>query len=317
MDHRQDNTTGLLLSLAVHAVFFVCLALAMLSCDRYNAVIERLQLPQFLGVQCMKPVSVEGPIIEATLVKFTAPPLPRTAPRPVRPVRQPPPKPQERVETPELPPAPPVADDRINQDRVDRDGQLPPDAEQREQEEKRRREQQLLEEQERLTRVEQDRQQQLEDIKKQREEAERVRKIEEQRLAQLEDKQREDQAEQQRDVENKHLQDLLEQANLEQQAGNEGTDNDLTSRYILALQNKVTDNWLRPDSAQPGLLCQVRIVQIPGGEVLSATVMSPCNGDESTRESLEQAVMRAQPLPYEGYESVFQRTITFNFSFKG
>jgi colicin import membrane protein len=220
VDHRQDNTTGFLLSLAVHAVFFVCLALAMLSCDRYNAVIERLQLPQFLGVQCMKPVSVEGPIIEATLVKFTAPPLPRTAPQPVRPVRQPPPKPRERVETPELPPAPPVADDRVNQDRVDRDGQLPPDTEQREQEEKRRREQQLLEEQERLTRVEQDRQQQLEDIKKQREEAERVRKVEEQRLAQLEDKQRQEQAEQQRDIENKHLQDLLEQANLEQQAGN-------------------------------------------------------------------------------------------------
>jgi colicin import membrane protein len=89
------------------------------------------------------------------------------------------------------------------------------------------------------------------------------------------------------------------------------------SRYKLALQNKVTDNWLRPDSAQPGLRCAVRIVQIPGGEVLSATVMSPCNGDELSRASLEQAVMRAQPLPYEGYESVFQRTITFNFSFDG
>jgi colicin import membrane protein len=33
--------------------------------------------------------------------------------------------------------------------------------------------------------------------------------------------------------------------------------------------------------------------------------------------SIEQAVMRAAPLPYRGFESVFSREITFNFKYDG
>jgi colicin import membrane protein len=32
-----------------------------------------------------------------------------------------------------------------------------------------------------------------------------------------------------------------------------------------------------------------------------------------TRRSIEAAVLRAQPLPYTGFESVFEREVTFNF----
>ena len=78
-----------------------------------------------------------------------------------------------------------------------------------------------------------------------------------------------------------------------------------------------TSNWLRPDSAPSGIRCRLRIVQIPGGEVIQASVTSPCNADELTRRSIEAAVLRAQPLPYRGYESVFQRAIDFNFRYDG
>jgi colicin import membrane protein len=61
----------------------------------------------------------------------------------------------------------------------------------------------------------------------------------------------------------------------------------------------------------------LRIAQIPGGEVISVTVGSPCNADQATRNSIEQAVLRATPLPYRGYEEVFQRNINFNFRYDG
>ena len=72
-----------------------------------------------------------------------------------------------------------------------------------------------------------------------------------------------------------------------------------------------------PDSAQPGIRCSLRIVQIPGGEVIQVSVTSPCNVDDLTRRSIEAAVLKAQPLPYRGYESVFQRDILFKFRYDG
>ena len=36
-------------------------------------------------------------------------------------------------------------------------------------------------------------------------------------------------------------------------------------------------------------------------------------GDDAGRRSVEAAILRAQPLPYRGFESVFQRTLNFNF----
>ena len=57
----------------------------------------------------------------------------------------------------------------------------------------------------------------------------------------------------------------------------------------------------------------VRIAQIPGGDVIGVQIASPCNADPATRTSLEQAVKRAAPLPYKGYESVFSRDFNFNF----
>jgi colicin import membrane protein len=51
--------------------------------------------------------------------------------------------------------------------------------------------------------------------------------------------------------------------------------------------------------------------------VIQVSVTSPCNADDLTRRSIEAAVLKAQPLPYRGYESVFERDITFNFKYDG
>ena len=70
-------------------------------------------------------------------------------------------------------------------------------------------------------------------------------------------------------------------------------------------------------STQPGLQCTLKIVQIPGGEVISATIISPCNGDEATRRSILDAVERGGALPYRGFEDAFAREIEFNFRYNG
>jgi colicin import membrane protein len=87
----------------------------------------------------------------------------------------------------------------------------------------------------------------------------------------------------------------------------------LAARYAAALQAAILRNWERPDSVQLGQRCRLRIRQLPGGEVLDVQVDPSCPFDTSGRRSLESAVIRAQPLPYAGFESVFSRTLILNF----
>ena len=63
--------------------------------------------------------------------------------------------------------------------------------------------------------------------------------------------------------------------------------------------------------------CVLHITQIPGGDVISVTMGSPCNADPVTRNSIEQAVMKAAPLPYRGYEKNFERNLNLIFSYDG
>jgi colicin import membrane protein len=268
-----------------------------------------------------RPLSVAGPIIEASLVNYTAKPLPaprvaREKPAPPRAVPPPPPS-TPQLTRPELPPSKPRATDTVDRERVDRDALEPSEIAQREQEERRKRDQELLEEDEQISKMERERLQQLEDIRKLREQAEQRRKVEQQRLAQLEDRERKQLADEQRELERQRAAELLESERDEQRAGNEGVNEDLLSRYQFALQSAVTINWLRPETALPGLRCKVHIVQIPPGDVISANVIAPCNTDEQTKRSLEAAVLRAAPLPYQGFESVFKREITFVFTYDG
>jgi len=156
------------------------------------------------------------------------------------------------------------------------------------------------------------RQDELEAIRKKREDAAKQRKIEEERLKQLDSRKRSE-AEAQRQA--KAEADLRQQMANEQaefRAGQIATKGD---EYYAAIQAQVTNNWYRPPTARPGLRCRLKIVQIPGGEVISAAIAGSCNADEATRRSLTAAVERAGTLPYRGFEEVFQREIDFIFTY--
>lgn len=316
MQHETDNSGPFLLSLAIHAGFVASLWLVTMSCERFNGFVEKARLPaEWFAIECSRPISVAGPVIEAALVSYTPKPQPRARmPRVAPPVPKPTPaKPEPVPEVVERNPLDSLpAQDTKNQDQIDALALEKAEAE-REQEERRKKEQQLLDDQERLSQMERERQQQLEDIRKMREAAEQTRKAEELKLAKLMDRQKQQADDAQREI--AQAEEAAEQE--QQQAGNESTDDSLLARYVLAIQQSVVANWLRPESAQPGLRCSVRVVQIPGGDVLSATVVEPCRADEQTRRSIEAAILRTQPLPYQGYESVFRRDLTFIFTYDG
>ena len=172
------------------------------------------------------------------------------------------------------------------------------------------RERQERERQEQLARQ----QQELDRIREQRERAERERRREEERLKQL-DTRRQAEAEAQRQAELEAQ--LQRERAAEQAAFRAGQLATLRESYMLAIQAQVTGNWLRPPTARPGLRCTLRIIQIPGGEVISANIAGRCNGDEATRRSLVAAVERAGALPYRGFEDVFEREIDFIFVYDG
>ncbi len=175
--------------------------------------------------------------------------------------------------------------------------------------------QELRQRQERERQQELERQQaELEKIREQRAEAERQRKLEEERMKQIA-AQREaaEAAERQAQAEA----EMQRQLAAEQAAMRQGQLADLRGQYIGAITSQVTYNWLRPPTAQPGLRCRLNVAQIPGGEVISASIVGACNADEATRRSIIAAVERAGTLPYRGFEDVFERQIEFTFSYDG
>ena len=157
-------------------------------------------------------------------------------------------------------------------------------------------------------------QRELEQIRAEREAAERQRKIEEERLKQIEARKEKDILEQQRLQREAAAQRQADQQAREFRAGQMAT---RSENYQAAIQSFVTQNWLRPPTAQAGLRCTLKIVQIPGGEVISAAISGKCNGDEATRRSILAAVERGGALPYRGFEDVFQREIDFIFIYDG
>lgn len=308
METRADRLRALAFALGLHALVLAAL------------------LGGMWWARESRPVVMPGPVIEATLVGPTAAPrggapAPAPAPpQPPEPAPPPAPEPPPPVPEPEPPPAaaPPPSElprpDQVDQEKVAALAREQAEAEQRLQEEKARERQVLLEQEERERKALAEKQKQLEAIRREREAAQQRANRERERLAQLEDRNRRAaEAAAQADTAGAEVEHEAAQA----QTGAGGADDSLTARYAAAIQAAVTQAWNRPENAAAGLRCTLRIVQIPGGEVISASVSSPCNADAATRASIEQAVMRAAPLPYRGYEAVFRRSINFNFKYDG
>ena len=293
---RADTRVAVVAAVVLHAVLFALMFAGMWWTRR------------------AAPVSAAGPVIEADLVDpdalaaplrraLDAPPIPPepepvVEPEPVRPepVAEPePPPPESQPEPQERIPEP----DTREQERVEREAEAARQAA-REQEEKRRQEQIDLTERKRQEEAERKQREiarKLEAIRAEQARAKRAAELAEQRLRQIEDAKRAATA----------------TSAAPPPPGNEGVDKDLASRYAAALTEAITRNWTRPESVRVGQRCVIIIRQIPGGTVIDASVDPSCPYDELGRRSVEAAVLKAQPLPYAGFEAVFSRTLRLNF----
>jgi len=155
-------------------------------------------------------------------------------------------------------------------------------------------------------------QDELDQIRRKREEAARQRKIEEERLKQLDARKRDEAEAQRQALAEEQLQQQIANEQAEFRAGQIATKGEA---YYAAIQSKVTNEWNRPPTARSGLRCRLKIVQIPGGVVISAAISGKCNTDVATRNSIVAAVKKADPLPYDGFQDVFEREIDFIFTY--
>jgi len=91
----------------------------------------------------------------------------------------------------------------------------------------------------------------------------------------------------------------------------------MLTQYIGAIQSAVTRQWARPNGTPAGLQCQIKVNQIPGGGVIDVSIGLPCNASAVVRNSIINAVKKADPLPYKGFEQVFERRLNFIFQYQG
>ena len=77
-------------------------------------------------------------------------------------------------------------------------------------------------------------------------------------------------------------------------------------RYRTALRQQIQKNWNTSDIPQP-FRCEVIFTQVPGGDVTSVS-FGDCPDNKEAKRSIEEALLK-EPMPYLGFEFVFQRKI--------
>ncbi|NII09975.1 cell envelope integrity protein TolA [Oleiagrimonas sp. C23AA] len=313
MDDRKATRVAVILAALLHVGLIAFLWLATLSCTTWENLFGGLNLPDgWNPVQCSKPLTMSGPVIEATLMGPAGAPPPKptrhTSPKP-KVAPPPPPKQQVHDEKPKpqpvktLPPPPKQPDVKDQQKVVEQAKQKAEQAKrkQAEREKQHMSELQAQQQQDDIDKIFK----QLNQAKKASQQAEHQSKLAQQKLAQL------------KDLKKNAAKDSPASENTpvakKAQTGTNGPDQGLKAQYLAAIQSAVTQAWLRPDNIPPHVVCKVHITQIPGGQVINAQVDSSCPYDDIARRSIENAVMRAQPLPYHGFEKVFSRDLTLNF----
>jgi len=253
-------------------------------------------------VTCARMVQLQGPVIEATLVGPVGAPPPPASKR----AQKASPKHEEKAEPKPKPPPPApvrVLPTPVPQPKLKDQEKIAEIAEQKAEQEKKAQEEQQKQRMAELTK-QKEAERILKELAKVRAESEaQQRKIdlEAQKAQQLADLRKASQSQNAQNVPE------AKQA----MTGQAGTSNDA---YVAALQNAITQNWLRPDNIPVGVVCPVEIKQIPGGQVISATVLPSCPFNDVARASVEHAVLRSSPLPYKGFEKQFSRDIIFNFT---
>ena len=294
METRADQTRALLLTLLLHVVgiALVWLSSSWFWASRADAAAGE-PIVASLEISSADLRRAERAIADATKAARedrSAEPQPNPSPAPQDSDTPLQPKPQAPQDQP----------DTVDQQAIDRLAALKAEQQQREQEARTRQEQvDLTEDIERQQEVErrQRLREQLEAIRREREKAAQTTRMEEQRLRQLADR------------EAASTPAPSPRTPPAAQAGNRGQDEGLLARYKAALNSAARASW-NTSLAPERVYCKVRFTQRIGGAVMRVDFID-CPYDEQGRDSVERALLKS-PMPYQGFESVFERTITLD-----
>jgi len=104
----------------------------------------------------------------------------------------------------------------------------------------------------------------------------------------------------------KELEALRAQENQRMDNASSSADQDVVNQYIGAIQEQIQRTWSRPPSARKGMQVTLKIRLIPGGEVVSVSILES-SGNAAFDRSAEQAVNRAGKLPVPPDAKIFDR----------
>ena len=164
-------------------------------------------------------------------------------------------------------------------------------------------------------------------LKKEREALVLKKKLEEKKRKEMEQKEKErkakeDQEKLKRQEEELKRQELLEEVEMlrqmeaqEQREHQNKADQSVIDQYRLPIKQKIEQYWSRPPSARMGMRATLDIRLIPGGEVVSVSLVKS-SGNAAFDQSAVTAVQRAKTLPTPSDPRVFDRhfrTITLVF----
>lgn len=282
---RADTRTALLQALGLHAVMFA-LMFAGLNWTRSN--IAEAAHGEVIEADLVDPSALSAAMRSALQRTPEALPQPVVEPEPEPPPPEPLPQPVAEE------PPPPVPDpEPVEQEKVQRDAESPEVAKAPVEQEERRKPPPQAD-----LDAEKKRQQRLADIRKRLDQARLEADMAEMRAQQIADARARQQP---------------SSNTASPPRGNPDSRSAENARYSLAVKDAITRQWVRPESIPMGVPCQVRIRQIPGGEVVDVQVSGNCPYDDRGKQSLERAVLKASPLPYAGFEDVFSRDIILTF----
>jgi colicin import membrane protein len=304
-ENRADTVLAVVFALLLHVVPLLLLLLASLwrappsstAGEPVSAdVVDLNALPSSMRNALQRepePLAQAVPPPEPPPEALDAPPPEETLPEPLEET-----PPEQQLQPQEQLPDP----DEVDQQEVKPDS-ASSDTAAREQEARQRQAQVDLTERERQRQAEQRAKdaKELAEIRRQRADQQRAIDLSEEKLRQMADR------------EARRASAAAASASANPPPGNRGTDPNLNVAYTKALTDAIRSNWTQPDNVSALQVCKIVIRQIPGGEVVDAQVDPSCPYDEQGRRSVEAAVLKAQPLPYRGFESVFSRTLTINF----
>ncbi|MDJ0880674.1 MAG: cell envelope integrity protein TolA [Gammaproteobacteria bacterium] len=153
---------------------------------------------------------------------------------------------------------------------------------------------------------------------KRKAEAEKKRKAEEARLKAEAEKKRQEEARKkaERDARLKaEAEQRRKEAELKAQIAAEERQRDLDNKrnkYYSLIREKISRNWRQPANAGNKPLCEVQVIQGPGGVILDVT-FGNCPGTREYRLSVEAAVLKSDPLPQPEDPELFERNIVLKF----